>query len=132
VFFIPSTDPQSFEYGRQLHEHLGDCLFVLTQNSYLGATKILTRLSSGYRALEGLRPRLVLPTCDHTIADAIADPALSFSEFVRDPRTDLSLTVRDATRDWLLRAFKQIYGAIQSLETLRHQRQSLYHYDDRP
>lgn len=122
VFFIPSTDPDSFEYGRRLHEHLGDCIFVLAQNAYLGEVKLFTKLGVGYRALEHLRPRMLLTAFDPSLEDAMSDPGLAFSEFVRDPPTDLPLDMRDAIRDWLLRSFKQTYGVIQTIEAMPRRR----------
>jgi hypothetical protein len=116
VFYIPSPDPDSFEYGRQLREHLGHCSFVVVNNAHLGEIKHFTRLSVGYRALETNRPRLLIPRLDPAYTGAIDDPTLSFSEFIRDPRTDLPLAARDAIRQWLVRSLREIYGVMRALE----------------
>ncbi len=119
LFFIPSPDPDSFEYGRQLREQLGDCVFVVVENTYLGEVKPFTKLSVGYRALETQRPRLKLPRLDQALVPVVDDPSFSFSAFIRDPGTELPLAARDAIRNWLVRCFRETYGVIHDLESGR-------------
>lgn len=116
VFYIPSPDPDSYEYGRQLREQLPGCTFVVAQNSFLGEIKHMTRLSVGYRALETVRPRIVLPALDPAFVPVIDDPSFSFREFMRDPRTDLRPAARDTIRSWLVACFRATYAATEAIE----------------
>ncbi len=116
IFYIPSPDPDSYEYGRQLRELLPGCSFVVVQNNYLGEVKHLTRLSVGYRALEVLRPRVILPALDAAFVPVIDDSAFSFSEFMREPSTELPPATREAIRNWLVRCFGATYAALETLE----------------
>ncbi len=116
VFYIPSPDADSFEYGRQLREQLAGCDFVVVQNSYLGEIKHMTRLSVGYRALEIVRPRIVLPALDPQFIPVIDIPSFSFREFMRDPGTELPQGARDTIRHWLVSCFRATYSAIETIE----------------
>jgi hypothetical protein len=116
IFYIPSPDPDSYEYGRQLHEQLPGCEFVVVQNAYLGEIKHLTRLSVGYRALEILRPRIVLPALDPQFVPIVDDPSFSFREFMREPTTELSPAAREAIRSWLVGCLRTAYAAVEALE----------------
>jgi hypothetical protein len=116
IFYIPSPDPDSFEYGRQLREQLPGCSFVVVQNPFLGEIKHLTRLSVGYRALEVVRPRVVLPALDPQFVPIVSDPSFSFREFMREPTTELPPAAREAIRNWLVACLRATYAAIEALE----------------
>jgi hypothetical protein len=116
IFFIPSPDPDSYEYGRQLRDQLPGANFAVVQNAHLGETKHLTRLSVGYRALETVRPRLSLPALDPQFIPVVDDPSFSFREFMRDPSTELPPAAREAIRGWLVACLRATYSAIETLE----------------
>jgi hypothetical protein len=116
VFYIPSPDPDSFEYGRRLTEQLPGTAFVIVWNEYLGEVKHLTRLTAGYRALETIKPCIVLPTLDAAHIPDIDDPSFSFREFMRGGSEELPLAAREAIRPWLVRCLRGTYAAIEALQ----------------
>ena len=116
IFYIPSPDPDSFDQGRQLHEQFPDCPFVVVENEYLGEARPFTKLGVGYRALEALHPKLKITAFDPSLTRTIDDPSLSYSEFIRETRPEMTQARADAARDWLLQSFKQVYWVIQHLE----------------
>ena len=116
IFYIPSPDADSYEYGRQLREQLPGCGFVVVQNAYLGEVKHMTRLSVGYRALEIVRPRVALPALDAAFIPVIDSPSFSLREFMRDPGTELPPASRDTIRHWLVSCLRSTYSAVETIE----------------
>jgi len=117
IFYIPSPDPDSYEYGRELAHQLPGTTFAVVQNDYLGEVKHLTRLSVGYRALETMRPRIVLPALDQAYVPDIDAPSFSFREFMQEPPHELPHAARDAIRHWLVQCFRSTYAAIETLQS---------------
>jgi hypothetical protein len=116
LFYIPSPDADSYEYGRQLREQLPGCGFVVVQNAHLGEIKHMTRLSVGYRALEIVRPRIALSALDPAFIPVIDSPSFSLREFMRDPGTELPPASRDIIRQWLVSCFRSTYSAVETIE----------------
>lgn len=115
VFYIPATDPDSFESGRQVRDELGDCPFVVVENTYLGDVRSFARFGAGYHAMMSHRPRVVIPALEESLVKTIDDPMLSISNFIRQPHPELSFAVHDRLGIWLLQTFRQIYGVMQDL-----------------
>lgn len=117
IFYIPANDPDSFDRGRELHEQFPACPFVPVRNACLGEVPPFTRLGAGYRVLEGLQPHIDLPAFDPSLANVIEDPRMSWSEFMQQTRSELSFVGHDGMRSWLLRSLREVYNALQSIQT---------------
>jgi hypothetical protein len=115
IFYIPSPDPDSYEYGRKLLEQFPDTPFVVVQNDHLGDVKYLTRLSVGYRALETVHRKLAIPALDPLYIQEIDDPSFSFREFMRASTYDLPPAANEAIKNWLVRCLRNTYAATETL-----------------
>ncbi len=119
IFYIPSTDAESFEQGRLLHEQFEDCPFVTVENAHLGEVPSFARLGVGYRALQGVRPHLTMLPLDPALMKFVEGPKLSLSDFVRQANPELPPAAYDGIRTWLLRNFRHVYNALRNIEHAR-------------
>lgn len=126
LFYIPDRDPESWEQGRILRDQFHDCAFVLVENAAVGELGRETLRGNAYRALRTHSLKLCMPQLDPFFAGAIADTALSLSEFLRPqpgrprpqqmPFAYLSLEGRAAITTWLKQTFREIGQILESLE----------------
>jgi hypothetical protein len=120
IFYIVTRDFESYEQGRNLRDRF-DCPFVVVENAFIGRPMQRLHHSGGFAALSQHPLRLHMARLDPPLADVIADPCVSLSEFMRqDPDTPvlahLTREHRSAIRAWIIRMFKEIHRVTHELQ----------------
>ena len=106
ILYIVTRDFESYEQGRNLRDRF-DCPFVVVENDFA--------------ALSRHPLRMQLASLDPPLADVIADPRVSLSEFMRqDPDTPvlahLTREHRSAIRAWIIKTFKEIHRITREVD----------------
>jgi hypothetical protein len=120
IFYLITRDFESYEQGRNLRDRF-DCPFVVVENAFLGKPMHSLHHSGGFAALSQHPLRLHMAGLDPPLADVIADPRVSLSEFMRqDPDTPvlahLTRERRSAIRAWIIKMFKEIHRITRELD----------------
>jgi hypothetical protein len=115
IFYIPDRKPDSFEAGVWLRERFHDCTFVVVENAFVGMPRADIQHSAAYRSLATNELRLLMPGLTSTLVDALEEPSLSLSDFMRRPlthdpgRLPDELLEAKALRTWLVALFQGIH-----------------------
>jgi len=120
ILYIVTRDFESYEQGRSLRDRF-DCPFVVVENDLIGKPMQSLHHSSGFAALSRHPLRMQLASLDPPLADVIADPRVSLSEFMRqDPDTPvlahLTREHRSAIRAWIIKMFKEIHRITREVD----------------
>ena len=118
IFYIPGREHDGFEQGRQIQERF-DCPLVVVDNSHLGEPKPFTRRSPGFQAVSSHTLRLALPRLDPNVARILDDPNLSIAEYMHQPAADAPFAKGAGLREWLIKAFREIWRVTKAIETAR-------------
>jgi hypothetical protein len=122
IFYLVTRDFEAYEQGRNLRDRF-DCPLVVVENAFLGAALRNLHHSSGFAALSHHPLRMQMSSLGPPLADVIADPRVSLSEFMRqDPDTPvlayLTREHRSAIRGWIIKMFKEIHRITREIDAL--------------
>jgi hypothetical protein len=122
IFYLVTRDFESYEQGRNLRDRF-DCPLVVVENAFLGEPLQTLHHSSGFAALSRHPLRMHMASLGPPLAEVIADPRVSLSEFMRqDPDTPLLAYLtrehRSAIRGWIIKMFKEIHRITRELDAL--------------
>jgi len=123
VLYIPDRKADSFEVGVGLRQRFPDSAFVPVENLFLGPPRDRARVSDAYRALTASEPRLVMPALAPVITEALEEPTLSLSDFIRRPLNHSAddrlppelVNARSELRAWLVAVFQEIYHLTEAV-----------------
>ena len=117
IFYIADRNADSYEEALRLRERAGGCTVVAVENGVLGVPPESVRKSSAYQTFMRQELHMNVPVLDPASAVALADPAFSLSEFMRQPHVlnDIPLAphtpldARGPLRSWVMKVFKDIH-----------------------
>jgi len=117
ILYIPDRRRDSFEAGVALGQRFPDSAFVVVENAFLGEPRDSVRSGDAYRALKAHDLRLLVPTLAPDITEALDEPSLSLSEFMRRPLSrgdaerlpEYLRRARAELRTWLLAIFQGVH-----------------------
>jgi hypothetical protein len=130
IFYIPDSEPESYELALDLRTRFRESGFVLVKNAALGEPNRDTLNNSSFMTLAGHSPVVPLRVLDPFIVSAIEDVRLSLSEFTRRsmrnapaplsteqmPLAYLSLEARNGITVWLQAAYAEIRRALRTTD----------------
>src|SRR5690606_36406672 len=131
IFYIPDSEPDSYEQGVSLRDHFRECGFVLIKNEALGEPSRETLRDGSYLKLSRHSPHMVLRQLDPFLHGAVEDVRLSLSEFMRRTALGqaaaplppdqlslayLSLEARNGITAWLQSQINEIWRALRDAD----------------
>jgi hypothetical protein len=131
VFYIPDSEPESYELGLDVRTRFPESGFVLVKNAALGEPSRDALNNSSFMTLAGHSPVVQLRLLDPFLVSAIEDVRLSLSEFARRSMLRqappplpsdqmslayLSLEARNGISAWLHAAFAEIRRALRTTD----------------
>jgi hypothetical protein len=131
IFYIPDSEPDSYEQGLALRDRFRDCGFVLVKNAAIGEPNRETQRNSSFVALASHAPTILLRQLDPFFVTAVEDVRLSLSDFMRRSISReapssftpgemslayLSLEARTGITAWLQVSFNEIRRALRDAD----------------
>lgn len=131
IFYIPDSEPDSYEQGLALRDRFRECGFVLVKNAAIGEPSRETLRNGSFLALSGHSPSIVLRQLDPFLVSAVEDVRLSLSDFMRRSMLRqspaplspdqmslayLSLEARNGITAWLQPTFNEIRRALRDTD----------------
>ena len=131
IFYIPDSEPDSYEQGLALRDRFRECGFVLVKNAAIGEPSRETLRNGSFLALTGHRPNMLLRQLDPFFVSAIEDIRLSLSDFMQRSMhrpgsaamspdqmslAYLSLEARNGITVWLQATFNEVRRALRDTD----------------
>lgn len=131
IFYIPDSEPDSYEQGLVLRDGFRECGFVLVKNAAIGDPSRETLRNRSFQVLAGHSPNILLRQLDPFLVSAVEDVRLSLSDFMRRSMQRqapaplspdqmslayLSLEARNGITAWLQTTFNEIRRALRDTD----------------
>jgi hypothetical protein len=127
LFYIADRHADSYDEAQRLRDRFHDMALVAVENASVGPPGESIRRSGAYQAFVRHALHMTMPILDPAAGIALADPAFSLSEFMRQPvalgeatlapQSNSAHDARGLLRAWLMRMFRDIHRISRTLVT---------------